>query len=135
MDDTVDGYADDTVALEERDTVASTETATTQSAAPDHNNSATVQTTTETASDAPAHPEIQTDLPRLQESGRLGNGLVSPPLATLRRFDCPACIITGEHVMEQTDYHLSAPLPLMWTRTYRSVQNSDVGLGFGWSAP
>ncbi|MBF0231601.1 MAG: RHS repeat protein [Desulfamplus sp.] len=45
---------------------------------------------------------------------------------------CPISMISGEELLQQTDFVLPGPLPLVWQRTYRSQHLIDHGLGYGW---
>ncbi len=47
----------------------------------------------------------------------------------------PISLITGEELLQQSDFSLNGPLSLDWTRTYRSSNPYDVGLGHGWTHP
>ncbi len=45
----------------------------------------------------------------------------------------PVSMITGEELLQLTDFEMPGPLALVWERTYRSTAaNIDNGLGFGW---
>ena len=69
-----------------------------------------------------------------QESGKLGNGKASPANRQVCTRGGPISMVSGEELLEQTDFELSGPLPLIWNRTYRTSHSQDVGLGAGWSA-
>lgn len=47
----------------------------------------------------------------------------------------PVDITTGEVVVEQEDFALSWPVPLRWTRNYRSQAKRTGLCGFGWETP
>ncbi len=49
---------------------------------------------------------------------------------------CPISMINGEEILALTDFTLDGPLPLVWTRTYRTraIEHSR-GLGQGWAHP
>jgi len=46
---------------------------------------------------------------------------------------CPISMISGEELLQQTDFVLQGPLPLIFQRTYRSGRLDDYGLGYGWA--
>jgi RHS repeat-associated protein len=70
----------------------------------------------------------------IQTSGELGNGKLSPASTRLCIRADHVSVTSGEVILEQTDFQLPGPLPLLWRRTYRSSHNQDFGLGAGWSA-
>ncbi len=69
-----------------------------------------------------------------QQSGKLGNGKNSPANNQVCTHGCPISVVSGEELLEQTDFALPGPLPLIWNRTYRTSHSQDFGLGGGWSA-
>lgn len=46
---------------------------------------------------------------------------------------CPISLVTGEEILSLVDFKLDGPLPLSWTRIYRSSKRQNNGMGFGWS--
>lgn len=46
---------------------------------------------------------------------------------------CPISMVSGEELLALKDCHLPGPVPLVWTRTYRSGHSRDTGLGCGWT--
>lgn len=47
----------------------------------------------------------------------------------------PVSMITGEELLEQTDFVLPGLIPLAWKRLYRTSNARQRGLGFGWTYP
>ncbi|PIE40894.1 MAG: hypothetical protein CSA49_06195, partial [Gammaproteobacteria bacterium] len=47
----------------------------------------------------------------------------------------PISMVTGEEILQLTDFQLPGLLPLAWTRVYRSGNDRHQGLGFGWTHP
>lgn len=45
----------------------------------------------------------------------------------------PISMTSGEELLALTDGQLPGPMPLSWTRTYRSSHSRDIGLGCGWT--
>ena len=45
----------------------------------------------------------------------------------------PISMVSGEEILQLTDYTLPGPIPFAWTRTYRSSRSNDIGLGCGWT--
>ena len=45
----------------------------------------------------------------------------------------PISLVTGEELLMLTDVTLDGPVPLTWTRTYRTTNPDDIGLGHGWT--
>ncbi|MGD8594775.1 MAG: DUF6531 domain-containing protein, partial [Gammaproteobacteria bacterium] len=52
-----------------------------------------------------------------QESGKLGNRKASPANRQVCTRGGPISMVSGEELLEQTDFELSGPLPLIWNRT------------------
>ena len=71
----------------------------------------------------------------LEESGRLGNDKISPALNRIITHNSPISLCSGEALLQQTDFQLPGPIPLQWSRIYRSSHQQDYGIGVGWSAP
>jgi RHS repeat-associated protein len=71
----------------------------------------------------------------IQEGGKLGNGQHCPANHRVCTRGCTISMVSGEALLEQIDFELLGPLPLLWNRTYRTSHNQDFGLGAGWSAP
>lgn len=47
----------------------------------------------------------------------------------------PVDVVTGELIVEHTDFRIPGPLPLIWTRNWLSSSTVDSDLGPGWSHP
>ena len=45
----------------------------------------------------------------------------------------PISMVSGEELLQFTDFTLAGPMPLQWLRTYRSSHSRDCGLGCGWT--
>ena len=69
-----------------------------------------------------------------QLSGILANGLCSPNNSKVCVRGNTVSMVSGEVLLEYEDFQFPGPLPLIWSRTYRSSNNVDSGLGVGWSA-
>lgn len=60
----------------------------------------------------------------------------TPPGGQLDRVGDPVIPLTGEEWLQVTDLEIPGPLPLSWTRHYRSSHRErEVGLGAGWFTP
>ncbi len=69
------------------------------------------------------------------EAGTVANGRASANEANTPTRGCPISMVTGEELLGQADFEIPGPLPLTWRRFYRSGDNTDRGLGHGWSYP
>jgi RHS repeat-associated protein len=56
-----------------------------------------------------------------------------PPVKDCPTEGDPVSMISGEELLQLTDCALPGPVAFVWTRTYRSSNNQDIGLGFGWT--
>ena len=97
------------------------------------NHTVTINATNSTTKRQPIPASNAIQLTR--EGGKLHNGKHSPANHQVCTRGCPISIVTGEKLLEQTDFELPGPLPLKWKRTYRTSHDQDFGLGAGWSAP
>ncbi len=70
-----------------------------------------------------------------KKPGTLSNKTASPANSKVCTNACPISMVNGEELLEQEDFTLPGPLPLVWSRTYRSSHNNNHGLGVGWSTP
>ncbi|WP_189575762.1 DUF6531 domain-containing protein [Marinobacter zhanjiangensis] len=60
--------------------------------------------------------------------------LTNPDIDDLECQGDPVAPSTGEEILEVTDFEVNAPMPLKWSRIYRSGNcNRDLGFGAGWS--
>ena len=57
----------------------------------------------------------------------------APSSANTCTRGCPISMVSGEELLDITDYILPGPLPFVWKRTYRSGHDRDIGLGHGWT--
>ncbi|WP_347331538.1 RHS repeat-associated core domain-containing protein [Marinimicrobium locisalis] len=57
----------------------------------------------------------------------------SPPAKECATEGEPISMVSGEELLQLTDGRLPGPMPLEWTRTYRSSHARDIGLGAGWT--
>ena len=69
------------------------------------------------------------------ESGSNANGESCPANSKTCTGGEPISLVTGEELLELTDFELKNIIPINWTRTYRSCNRKNVGLGVGWSHP
>ena len=67
------------------------------------------------------------------QPGRTDNGLCAPGNGKTCTEGEPISQVSGEELLELTDFVLPGPLPLAWTRTYRTGHSRDGGLGHGWT--
>ncbi|HET8707172.1 MAG TPA: DUF6531 domain-containing protein, partial [Pseudomonadales bacterium] len=68
-------------------------------------------------------------------SGANGNGDFCPENSKLCTSGEPVSMVTGEELLELTDFTLKGLIPLTWTRVYRTSNAALRGLGFGWTHP
>jgi len=47
----------------------------------------------------------------------------------------PVSMVSGEELLPLTDFTLPGPIEFVWTRTYRSSNPDNLGLGHGWTHP
>ncbi|MGH1372134.1 MAG: RHS repeat-associated core domain-containing protein [Cellvibrionaceae bacterium] len=47
----------------------------------------------------------------------------------------PISMVSGEELLPLTDFELPGPIAFAWTRTYRSSNPKNLGLGHGWTHP
>src|SRR5690606_22688637 len=96
-----------------------------------------VTSTPNAPSTPPAANVHRIDKPRnagtTTEPGKTDNGLCAPGNDKTCVQGEPISQISGEELLELTDFVLSGPLPLAWTRTYRTGHNRNGGLGHGWT--
>ncbi|MCG8613211.1 MAG: DUF6531 domain-containing protein, partial [Pseudomonadales bacterium] len=69
------------------------------------------------------------------ETGQNDTGACTPSNDKVCTSGEPISMITGEELLEQTDFTLNGPIPLVWKRTYRSSNDNQRGLGYGWTFP
>ena len=90
---------------------------------------------------APCAPVKASTKPKsaLKKPGRTGKnkaGKASQPLSETRTAAEPVSMVTGEELLALDDFTWAGPLPLTWTRLYRSGQSGvDLQLGHGWLTP
>ena len=46
---------------------------------------------------------------------------------------CPISMVSGEELLDITDFTVPGPLAFTWKRTYRTGHDRDIGLGHGWT--
>lgn len=81
-------------------------------------------------------PDITDGNPRstnTNEPGTNQNGEVDQPLDCTPTSGCPISLITGEELLAHVDFAIPGPLGQVWTRTYRSSNPHNRGMGHGWS--
>ncbi|MCW8932602.1 MAG: DUF6531 domain-containing protein [Gammaproteobacteria bacterium] len=69
------------------------------------------------------------------KGGTLTNDKYSPNAKETKVGGEPVSLVTGEELLQQTDFTLTGPLSLNWERTYRTSNPYDIGLGHGWTHP
>jgi len=69
----------------------------------------------------------------INEPGATKTGLATKDNKSTDTRSEPISMITGEELLELTDISLDGPIPLVWSRTYRSSNPDDIGLGHGWT--
>lgn len=47
----------------------------------------------------------------------------------------PVSMVSGEELLPLTDFELPGPIAFVWTRTYRTSNPDNLGLGHGWTHP
>lgn len=67
------------------------------------------------------------------KGGSLQNDLKSALIGETCTQAEPISMITGEELLELTDFSLPGPFPFEFKRVYRTGHNRDKGLGHGWS--
>ncbi len=67
--------------------------------------------------------------------GKNPAGETSPSTAKTCTGGEPISLVTGEELLELNDFTFSGLISQAWTRTYRSSNRENVGLGVGWSHP
>ncbi len=66
-------------------------------------------------------------------AAKVKNGLPSPKIKETCTGGCPISLVTGEELLQFTDFELPGRLPFRFERTYRSGHDDDYGLGVGWT--
>lgn len=61
------------------------------------------------------------------------SGLVSLPIDDTCVGGEPISLFSGEELLQLQDATIEGPLPLAWSRTYRTSNANDCGLGVGWT--
>ncbi|GAB2197565.1 RHS repeat-associated core domain-containing protein [Sessilibacter sp. MAH4] len=69
------------------------------------------------------------------KSGETDTKTCSPDAANTCTNGEPISMVTGEELLQQQDFVLRGPIPLAWTRTYRTTNPRNRTLGFGWGHP
>ncbi|WP_370981204.1 RHS repeat-associated core domain-containing protein [Agaribacterium sp. ZY112] len=75
------------------------------------------------------------EAPAASEVGKTDTGKPSEEASKSSLEGEPINMVTGEELLELTDFTFRAPLPLTWRRIYRSTSTANRGLGYGWSHP
>ncbi|WP_198263084.1 DUF6531 domain-containing protein [sulfur-oxidizing endosymbiont of Gigantopelta aegis] len=68
-------------------------------------------------------------------AGALPNNKKTPSVKETATSGEPISLVTGEELLQQIDFTLTGPLLFDWSRTYRTSNPFDVGLGHGWTHP
>ncbi|MEJ2741121.1 MAG: DUF6531 domain-containing protein, partial [Gammaproteobacteria bacterium] len=70
------------------------------------------------------------------QSGETKTGQATPAIDQTTTGGEPISLVTGEELLELSDFTFLGPLPHIWRRVYRSSNSGvDVGLGYGWTHP
>jgi len=77
----------------------------------------------------PTIPDTTSDEPATVEGSEQG----SQPVEKCETQGCPISMVSGEELLQLTDFTLPGPMPLPWQRTFRSSHQNDIGLGSGWT--
>ncbi|SMF14138.1 RHS repeat-associated core domain-containing protein [Alteromonadaceae bacterium Bs31] len=76
-----------------------------------------------------AQASLHSDEPATVDGGDQG----AQPVSKCETEGCPISMISGEELLQLTDFTLPGPMPLAWQRTFRSAHRRDTGLGAGWT--
>ncbi len=66
-------------------------------------------------------------------ASKVKNGLPSAKIKETCTGGCPISMVTGEELLQFTDFQLPGRLPLAFERTYRTGHDNQTGLGVGWT--
>ena len=69
------------------------------------------------------------------EGGENKGGEKNPSSEKTKKGGEPISLVTGEEILELADFEIKNIIPISWTRTYRSSNRDNIGLGVGWSHP
>ena len=81
----------------------------------------------------PNEPGGNSGTPESAESPESPNGTSACRAGVTQTAGCPVSVTSGEELLQYVDASLPGPLPLAWTRMYRSGNDVDAGLGHGWT--
>lgn len=70
-----------------------------------------------------------------EQTGTNESGKTTPETAKTKTGGEPVSLVTGEELLELTDFSFQGPVSLAWKRTYRSSNPHNIGLGHGWTHP
>ncbi|ABC28802.1 Rhs family protein [Hahella chejuensis KCTC 2396] len=68
-----------------------------------------------------------------KKSGFNDNSICSPGIRNVCKRGEPISMVTGEELLDLTDFTVAGPLPIIWKRTYKSSNPHQRGLGVGWT--
>ncbi|ABC30516.1 Rhs family protein [Hahella chejuensis KCTC 2396] len=68
-----------------------------------------------------------------EKSGGNDNGATTPDNKKVCTSGEPISMVTGEELLDLTDFTVAGPLPIIWKRTYKSSNPHQRGLGVGWT--
>ncbi|MDG9672200.1 DUF6531 domain-containing protein, partial [Hahella sp. CR1] len=68
-----------------------------------------------------------------EKSGSNDNGATTPDNKKVCTSGEPISMVTGEELLDLTDFTVAGPLPIIWKRTYKSSNPHQRGLGVGWT--
>lgn len=66
-------------------------------------------------------------------SGKNKQGNTCPPDSLTCTSGEPISLVTGEEMLTLQEFSLPGPLTLTWSRTYKSSNPDNIGLGYGWT--
>ncbi|WP_431689186.1 RHS repeat-associated core domain-containing protein [Hahella sp. NBU794] len=85
----------------------------------------------------PAQPQANTtpadESGASEKSGSNDNGATTPDNKKVCTSGEPISMVTGEELLDLTDFTVAGPLPIIWKRTYKSSNPHQRGLGVGWT--
>lgn len=83
-------------------------------------------------------PERQRGLDHESSSSKPGtnrNGETTPSNENTPTRKEPISMVTGEELLTLVDFVIPGPIPLVWERVYRTSNDDNAGMGYGWLHP
>ena len=84
----------------------------------------------------PAAKKVEKPAPTKKATDEPGKNKSNEPAACNAKTPkdgCPISLVTGEEILERTDFAIAGAIPLSWIRQYKSSNPHDTGLGHGWT--